>query len=554
MIGAATRLPSNGEVMDAFGHHDAVSCEEVADFHAHRDTSCGLWRKLVPNAKLAAGEPAESSSREATYGRKPETIHREEALRQCWTVLDRDARAVGRRLGRPEPEPECARPRRDCVRQCAHQEREHRAGWTHLTDGRRTLPRGGRRAVWTPELSTPEQVALRRDQRPADAAVEESHGQPNEEIVRQGYKAFGEGDMDTLRSLYAPDAVHVATGNNPLSGEYKGVDDDPRLLRQALRAERRHLHGGAAEHEGRGRRHGRRDSPRQGPARRARPSTRTRRSPSRSRMASSRGSSRSTRTRRPTTPSGPSPRREHAEFRRGAQIARSGSLLVGLLGTQRSLETSSCRQWTVTVSVSRPDRSTVPGRAPVASPSTTVSIAVDVHAHHAGRCRDHARRAAGQVAHERGRCRCRPSSGSNTTRSACAPSASVPRSRRPNSCGRLSRSWRAPPTRARRAVGRAACRRGTAWGTSCRTCGRGARRRRCRRGTRRGRPRARAAAPSGRRRRRGRSATAPCAGRRRSRCRPACRTGPRRLARRRCRARRDRSARRSSSLKVSPMT
>ena len=30
----------------------------------------------------------------------------------------------------------------------------------------------------------------------------------NEEIVRQGYKAFGEGDMDTLRSLFAADAVH----------------------------------------------------------------------------------------------------------------------------------------------------------------------------------------------------------------------------------------------------------------------------------------------------------------------------------------------------------
>lgn len=48
---------------------------------------------------------------------------------------------------------------------------------------------------------------------------------PNEELVRQGYKAFGEGDMDTLRSLYAPDAVHIATGDNPLAGEYKGVDD-----------------------------------------------------------------------------------------------------------------------------------------------------------------------------------------------------------------------------------------------------------------------------------------------------------------------------------------
>ena len=47
----------------------------------------------------------------------------------------------------------------------------------------------------------------------------------NEELVRQGYKAFGDGDMDTLRSLFAPDAVHIATGNGPLAGEYKGVDD-----------------------------------------------------------------------------------------------------------------------------------------------------------------------------------------------------------------------------------------------------------------------------------------------------------------------------------------
>ena len=47
----------------------------------------------------------------------------------------------------------------------------------------------------------------------------------NEELVRQGYKAFGEGDMDTLRSLFADDAVHIATGNSPVSGDYKGVDD-----------------------------------------------------------------------------------------------------------------------------------------------------------------------------------------------------------------------------------------------------------------------------------------------------------------------------------------
>jgi len=47
---------------------------------------------------------------------------------------------------------------------------------------------------------------------------------PNEDLVRQGYKAFVDGDMDTLRELFAPDAVHVATGNSQVAGEYQGVD------------------------------------------------------------------------------------------------------------------------------------------------------------------------------------------------------------------------------------------------------------------------------------------------------------------------------------------
>ena len=46
----------------------------------------------------------------------------------------------------------------------------------------------------------------------------------NEELVRRGYQAFAEGDMETLSSMFAPDAVHVATGNSPVSGEYRGVD------------------------------------------------------------------------------------------------------------------------------------------------------------------------------------------------------------------------------------------------------------------------------------------------------------------------------------------
>jgi ketosteroid isomerase-like protein len=48
---------------------------------------------------------------------------------------------------------------------------------------------------------------------------------PNEVLVRRGYKAFGEGDMDTLRSLYAKDAVHRTPGTNPLAGDHEGIDD-----------------------------------------------------------------------------------------------------------------------------------------------------------------------------------------------------------------------------------------------------------------------------------------------------------------------------------------
>ena len=47
----------------------------------------------------------------------------------------------------------------------------------------------------------------------------------NDELVRQGYAAFGTGDMDALRAMFAPDAVHSVSGNTPISGDYKGVDE-----------------------------------------------------------------------------------------------------------------------------------------------------------------------------------------------------------------------------------------------------------------------------------------------------------------------------------------
>jgi ketosteroid isomerase-like protein len=46
-----------------------------------------------------------------------------------------------------------------------------------------------------------------------------------EDTVRRGYQAFSEGDMETLGSLYTDDVVQTMSGNNQLSGEYKGRDN-----------------------------------------------------------------------------------------------------------------------------------------------------------------------------------------------------------------------------------------------------------------------------------------------------------------------------------------
>lgn len=46
-----------------------------------------------------------------------------------------------------------------------------------------------------------------------------------EDIVRRGYKAFSEGDLDTLRSIMTSDVVHSVPGNNQTSGEHKGIDE-----------------------------------------------------------------------------------------------------------------------------------------------------------------------------------------------------------------------------------------------------------------------------------------------------------------------------------------
>ena len=46
----------------------------------------------------------------------------------------------------------------------------------------------------------------------------------NEDRVRQGYEAFGKGDMDTLRSIMTPDVVQSVPGKSQIAGEHKGID------------------------------------------------------------------------------------------------------------------------------------------------------------------------------------------------------------------------------------------------------------------------------------------------------------------------------------------
>jgi uncharacterized protein len=46
---------------------------------------------------------------------------------------------------------------------------------------------------------------------------------PNATRFREGYAAFGTGDMATLGRLLADDIVWHSPGNNSLTGDYKGI-------------------------------------------------------------------------------------------------------------------------------------------------------------------------------------------------------------------------------------------------------------------------------------------------------------------------------------------
>ena len=48
---------------------------------------------------------------------------------------------------------------------------------------------------------------------------------PNEDLVREGFAAFGRGDVDALRKQFFTDDVRRhAPGRNPVSGDYEGTE------------------------------------------------------------------------------------------------------------------------------------------------------------------------------------------------------------------------------------------------------------------------------------------------------------------------------------------
>jgi ketosteroid isomerase-like protein len=57
---------------------------------------------------------------------------------------------------------------------------------------------------------------------------------PNEDLLRKGYAAFGEGDLDTVMGLFADDIKWHVPGRNPLAGDYSGKEEVGAFLGRAM--------------------------------------------------------------------------------------------------------------------------------------------------------------------------------------------------------------------------------------------------------------------------------------------------------------------------------
>ncbi len=53
---------------------------------------------------------------------------------------------------------------------------------------------------------------------------------PNARLVRHGYEAFAQGDLDALREFMAHDVVWHEPGRSPLAGDHKGPEGILALL------------------------------------------------------------------------------------------------------------------------------------------------------------------------------------------------------------------------------------------------------------------------------------------------------------------------------------
>ena len=53
---------------------------------------------------------------------------------------------------------------------------------------------------------------------------------PNAKVVRQGYEAFAQGDLDALREFMVHDVVWHEPGRGPLAGDHKGPEGVLALL------------------------------------------------------------------------------------------------------------------------------------------------------------------------------------------------------------------------------------------------------------------------------------------------------------------------------------
>jgi ketosteroid isomerase-like protein len=53
---------------------------------------------------------------------------------------------------------------------------------------------------------------------------------PNAQVVMRGFQAFAEGDMATMKELFADDATWHGGGRNKWSGDYTGPDSILRMM------------------------------------------------------------------------------------------------------------------------------------------------------------------------------------------------------------------------------------------------------------------------------------------------------------------------------------